>query len=126
MAECLLGGGDKPVDRGGGEAEEVEVARFPLHVAAEDEGGAARDGFFEAGDDLGRPAPGAGSACKLELAVASEPAGPRAADGRWEDELVPEVEQLVGLDVVANVVVGASRSTCSYTRARSALSARRR
>jgi hypothetical protein len=39
--------------------------------------------------------------------VPSEPAGPRLAHRRREHELFPQVEKLVGVDVVADVVVGA-------------------
>lgn len=59
LSQRPVGGRDEPIDGGGCETEEVEVAGLPLDVAAGDERGAAGEGevlrFLEAGDDLSDP-----------------------------------------------------------------------
>ncbi len=48
----------------------------------------------------------------------AEPVGPGQTDSAGQEQLVPQVEQLVDVDEVPHVVVVPSRRTCSYTRAR--------
>jgi hypothetical protein len=96
-----------PVDGVGGEPEEVEVARSPLDLAASDQrcstGEREPVRLVEPGDYRGN--------LLLEraqhlrgAAMTLEPSIPRLPNPRREDELVPEVEQLVGVDVIANVL----------------------
>ena len=57
ILQSAFDGREKPIYRIGGESEEVEVARLPANVAAEDQRGATGEReafrFLEAGDDLG-------------------------------------------------------------------------
>ncbi len=109
FAEGTVDGRNEPVDGVGRRTEEVEVARLTTNVASSDQGGAAGKcealRFLKTGDDLGdlllKRAQHLPSA-----AVTLNPVRPCAPNRRWQYELVPELEQLVGVDVKAHVVFG--------------------
>ena len=100
---------NEPLDDIGRGTEEVEVAGLSTNVASRDQCGAAGEceafRFLKTGDDLGdlllkwaQQLPSA--------AVTFDPLCPRASNSRWEHEVVPELEQLVGVHVEAHVVFG--------------------
>ena len=110
FTEREVDGWKKLVDRIGCQAAEVEVSGLPVHVAADDQcrpvGKHEVFRFLQAGDDrchllLKR-------AQHLHLAtVTPKPVGPCPPNGRRQDELVPELAELVGVNVEADVVFGA-------------------
>jgi hypothetical protein len=107
LAQRAVDRRDEPVDRLRRQAEEVEVAGLPLHLAAGDEGSAAGEceslRLFQAGDNLRDPL--------LEraqrLRMAPQPVHPGSPDLGWQYKLIEELTQLVGLDVETHVVLGA-------------------
>ena len=98
---------DQSVDRIRGQPEEVEVARLPPNVAARDQRRTTREReafrFGEAGDDRGDLLLRRAQHLRGESA-ALDPARPRLPDGRRQHELVPELEQAIGVDVETHVM----------------------
>jgi hypothetical protein len=111
---CLLQGavdsGHEAVDVGRRKSEEIEVSRLSPNVAARDQRRAAGRrkvlGLGEAGDDRGNlllqrseHLPGA--------AAILDPGHPRLPNLGRQDELIPELEQVICVDVEADVVLRA-------------------
>jgi hypothetical protein len=91
----------------GRRAEEVEVARLPVNFTPRDQCSATREGeafgLLQASDDprdllLKR-------AQHLRAWMSRDPPRPRLANRRRQHELVPELEEVVGVDVEAHVVL---------------------
>jgi hypothetical protein len=109
FAEGTVDGRNEPVDSFRRRTEEVEIAGLSMNVAAGDQGGAAGEceafRFLKTGDDLGdlllKRAQQLPSA-----AVTFDPLCPRASNRRWQHEVIPELEQLVGVHVETHVVFG--------------------
>ena len=93
--QSAIDGRNEPIDRVGGESEEVEVARLPANVAADDQRGAAGEReafrFLEAGDDLGDLLLQRAEHLRGE-ATTLDPACPRLPNRGRQHELVPELE----------------------------------
>jgi hypothetical protein len=102
-------GRSRSTDGIAGETEEVEVPRPPLDLAAGDECRPAGErevlGLLEAGDDR-RDLLLKWAKHLCDTALTTEPSGPRLPDRGRKNELVPEVAELVSVDVVAHVVFG--------------------
>jgi hypothetical protein len=109
LAEGTVDRWYEPVDGVGRWTEEVEVAGLTTNVASSDQGGAAGKcealRFVKTGDDLGdlllKRAQQLASA-----AVTLNPVRPCAPNRQWQYEVVPKLEQLVGVDVKAHIVFG--------------------
>jgi hypothetical protein len=113
----VAGGGQRLFDsrqelvhRFGGQAEEVEIAGPSSDISTSDQrrsAGKREPGrLIEAGDDLGDLSLNRSEHLRVAT-VGPQPTGPRVSDGGWEDELFPEVQKLVCVDVVPNVILGA-------------------
>ena len=110
VAKCPVDGRYEPIDGSCCQAEEVEIARLSPNVTTGDQRAAAGEGkvfrFFQTGDDrsdllLKR------TQHLLVVAVTSEPISPLLSNRGRQHELVPELEELVGVDVQPHVVFGA-------------------
>ncbi len=108
VVKSTIDGRDQPVDGLRGQPEEIKITRLPLNVATEDQRRSAgeREAFRlrEARDDHGH--------LLLERAqhlrgepTALDPPRPRPPNGGWENQLVPELEQAIGVDVEAHVLL---------------------
>lgn len=109
ISQSSIHGRNEPVDSVGRESEEVEVARLAANVAADDQRRAAGErealGFRQAGDDLGNLFLQRAEHLRGETA-ALDPACPRLPNCGRQHELVPELEEPIGVDVEAHVVCG--------------------
>jgi len=109
ILQSALDGREEPIYRVSCESEEVEVARLAANVASDDQRGAAGEReafrFLEAGDDLGDLLLQRAEHLR-GVTTALNPACPRLPNRERQYELVPELQQPVGVDVEAHVVCG--------------------
>lgn len=107
LAERAISCRYEPIHRGGGQAEEVEIACLPLDVAAKDERSTTGEreavGFLEPGDDLGDLLLYA-TEHLITGAVTLEPIGPCPPHGWGQHQLAPELAQPIGVDVETHIV----------------------
>ena len=105
-AQRPVDGGNESIDGRRSQAEEVQVTRASINLATDDQGGSARQRkslrFVKAGDDrrdllLQR-------AQHLPAATPRQPGLPRIANPLRQDELVPQLQQLIGVDIQAHIL----------------------